>query len=213
MSPSLLTCFACFVPLSSVFLPPFSRRGFGFRSSRHDCLRYYEGSDCCTTHNCRTALSASSRRSSIRAISKHLITPGGRFFFLATFIATSDFAVFAVLPMGSTRYPAEASSLSYGPNFRFLLLSTLPRGSAVTLSYGGCSHPRHGLSPCWSSSIADAREGLCPSQTHPAGGPGPPRPPRQFSLLFCAFHFHVFLCGRLLRKAPAERRRHFGSSS
>ena len=37
---------------------------------------------------------------------------------------------------GSSQLPAESSSLSYGPTVRLRLLSTSPRGDAVTFGYG-----------------------------------------------------------------------------
>jgi len=57
---------------------------------------------------------------------------------------------------GSPQLPAESSSLSYGPTVRLGLLSTPPRGDAVTFGYGVCGLLRHGLSPCWCGALMGA---------------------------------------------------------
>ncbi len=44
--------------------------------------------------------------------------------------------------------PAESGSLAYRLFFRVRLLSTPPRGDAVTFRYVGCDFPQQGLSPC-----------------------------------------------------------------
>src|SRR5208282_5163886 len=49
---------------------------------------------------------------------------------------------------GWPRHPAESSSLSYGPAVHLRLLSTPPRGDAVTFSYEVQTQLRQGLSPC-----------------------------------------------------------------
>jgi len=49
---------------------------------------------------------------------------------------------------GSPLYPAESGSSSYGLPVRFRLLSTPPRGDAVTFSFGVMAYSGQGLSPC-----------------------------------------------------------------
>ena|SRR5579872_2931728 len=51
-------------------------------------------------------------------------------------------------PAGSSQYPAESDSFSYGLTFRFQLLPTPPRSDAVTFSYKGDNLLWHGLAPC-----------------------------------------------------------------
>ena len=57
---------------------------------------------------------------------------------------------------GSPRYPAETGSSSYGLPIYLRLLSTPPRGDAVTFNFWTCDQPRHGLAPCRQSVLTDA---------------------------------------------------------
>ena len=79
---------------------------------------------------------------------------------------------------GSPRYPAETGSSSYGLPIHLRLLSTPPRGDAVTFNFWTCDQPRHGLAPCRQSVLTDAlMAGLVPAIN--ASNPRAPRSSRQ----------------------------------
>ena len=61
-------------------------------------------------------------------------------------------------PAGSPRQQAESSSSTYGPDVRLRLLSTPPRGDAVTFGYEKPDIPRRGLAPRRYDNITGALE-------------------------------------------------------
>ncbi len=58
---------------------------------------------------------------------------------------------------GSSQHPAESCSLPYGLHVRLRLLSTPPRGDAVTFDYRERASPGRGLSPLRSCALPGAR--------------------------------------------------------
>ena len=58
-----------------------------------------------------------------------------------TTVACRVFPDFALNPQARRVHPAESGSLSYGPPVRLQLLSTPPRGDAVTFDYRAVVHP------------------------------------------------------------------------
>ena len=122
---------------ASTFLPPFPRRDFAFRAfSGSPPQRYYGDSDSCTAHlPCRSPRlprhTFLSFRLQPRELPGHRLTPRQR---------DQRFSGFAHGIAGSPQLSAESSSSSYGPTVRLRLLSTPPRGDAVTFGYGAVAY-------------------------------------------------------------------------
>ena len=72
---------------------------------------------------------------------------------------------FRLYGAGSPRRQAESRSLSYGRVVHLPLLSTLPRGNAVTFGYEVQTEPRRGLTPCCYKILTSAL------RRHPRGYP------------------------------------------
>lgn len=99
----------------------------------HGLRRYYGSSDFCRLLTQPTDLPAYCAQPSLRSVRNHpmasqhrLIHHAQRPALLLDFIVNSD---------NSSRHETESGSSSYGPQLRLRLLSTPPRGDAVTFSY------------------------------------------------------------------------------
>jgi len=110
-----------------------------------DLLHYYEGSDFCQLSLQSADIPAYLTLPSNHSISKHTLLFSHRFSCHASVI---DGFQAQNETVGSPQQDTETSSSSYGLIVRFQLLSTPPRGDAVTFSYGVYGSLRHGLSPC-----------------------------------------------------------------
>jgi len=87
----------------------------------------------------RSGLSDSCTQPSHRSVANHLTLPNVRFSTLPLSSLGLPRSLgglgFAISPAGSPSRPAESRSLSYGPMVHLRLLSTPPRGDAVTFRY------------------------------------------------------------------------------
>src|ERR1019366_5544344 len=133
--------------LSRVFLPTHlpSPQFCYLRFSRLSPLRYCAGSDSCVARLHDAGLSAYSDLLSEHPALNHVLPPECRF--IRHFSAFGFVSGLRQPFAGSPRHSAETGSLSYGLLFRLQLLSTPPRGDAVTFSFVSCDLLRIGLSP------------------------------------------------------------------
>ena len=101
--------------------------------------RYYDGSDSCLPSPQAAGLPAYLTTSSRRSASNHVMQPRYRF----TRHIPAYRASFGLrrVNAGSSSHTAESSSLYCGPPVRLRLLSTPPRGDAVTFDYRALAYP------------------------------------------------------------------------
>ena len=115
-----------------------------------------------------TALPAYLATPSRRSASKHVVRPD-----IALCANTACRTSFGLrhVPAGSSLHPAESSSLHCGPPVRLRLLSTPPRGDAVTFGYEALAYPDTDLH----------RAVVAPSRAHIGVGKDsrPPLPPNR----------------------------------
>ena len=135
--------------------------------------RYYGSSDSCRTIvRCPAGLIASCTEPSDHSVSNHppSLQLLGLFSTAGRTAGTAPRNVFHPLgraalasvglrhgTAGSPRQKAESSSSSYGLVVHLLMLSTSPRGDAVSFGYGSQAGHRQGLAPCWFSTLAIAQ--------------------------------------------------------
>ena len=123
---------------ASTFLPPFPRRDFAFRafsgSPRNGTMETLTPAPL-TTHS--AGLPAYCATPSCSSVSNHVGLPDHR---LPPRQRDQRFSGFAHGIAGSPQPSAESSSSSYGPTVRLRLLSTPPRGDAVTFGYGAVAY-------------------------------------------------------------------------
>ena len=153
---------------SSTFLPPFPRHGFASRAFPRQFTA-------CSTMRALTPAGPSQ----VRQVSPltPLCLPGipipttlcarmSRFLITPAHTVRSDgcrlsplppHPGFAIRSQARRSHPAETDSSSYGLLVRFRLLSTPPRGDAVTFSYMCSDSTWHGFAPCRQSVLTDAR--------------------------------------------------------
>jgi hypothetical protein len=123
---------------ASTFLPPVPRRSFALCASRgfHRCGTMKALTPApLTTHS--AGLPAYLATPSRRSVSNHVGLPGHRLPPRQRDQRVSDFAL---NEQARRSTPAESSSSSYGPTLCFRLLSTSPRGDAVTFGYGAVAY-------------------------------------------------------------------------
>ena len=107
-------------------------------ADRISAHRYYDGSDSCQASPRPAALLAYLAHTSQRSASNHKGDPD-----IALHAISAYPMCFRLRPLlaSSPSLPAESSSLSCGPPVRLQLLSTPPRGDAVTFGYRVLAYP------------------------------------------------------------------------
>ena len=150
----------------SLFLTPFPRRGFAIRALPWHPARNLIGSlTTCSTMEPLTAAAPSHLGNGSPRLPRPTFpsfrlqprrAPRLRFAPLTAYRATSGLRQGIA---GSPLHYAESSSSSYGPTVRLRLLSTPPRGNAVTFGYGAVAHSDTDLH----------RADLAPSRAHDSG--------------------------------------------
>jgi len=101
-------------------------------------LRYYAGSDSWPSSPWRSGLSAYAALLSEHPAPNHTMRPNVA---LPVTSARSANSGLRHVWAGSPTHAAESGSSAYGLFFRLRLLSTPPRGGAVTFDYMGCDFP------------------------------------------------------------------------
>jgi hypothetical protein len=123
---------------TSTFLPPVPRRSFAFCAS-HDFRRLgtMKALTPAPLITPSAGLPAYLTTPSCRSVSNHAVCSDTA---LSTTSACRTTSGLRLSIAGSPQHNAESSSLSYGPTFRLRLLSTPPRGDAVTFGYGAVAY-------------------------------------------------------------------------